>query len=105
MAKSKKGISPLIATVLIIGFTVALAAIIMTWGTKFTRDVQKSTDESAKANVACAQDVVLNIQSVCEDTTGYKIIVANDGNEDIIKFNARLYKSSNDVVSDVITTQ
>ena len=28
----KKGISPLIATVLILGFTVALAAVIMTWG-------------------------------------------------------------------------
>lgn len=30
-----KGISPLIATVLLLGFTVALAAIIMTWGKSF----------------------------------------------------------------------
>ena len=36
---NKKGISPLIATVLILGFTVALAAIIMTWGTDFTKKI------------------------------------------------------------------
>ena len=29
---NKKGISPLIATVLLIGFAVALAAVVMTWG-------------------------------------------------------------------------
>ena len=29
---NKRGVSPLIATVLIIGFTVALAAMIFTWG-------------------------------------------------------------------------
>ena len=28
---NKKGISPLIATVLLIGFTVALAAVVITW--------------------------------------------------------------------------
>ena len=36
----KRGISPLIATVLIIGFTVALAAVIITWGGRFILRLQ-----------------------------------------------------------------
>ena len=42
--KRNKGISPLIATVLILGFTVALALIIMVWGQKFT-ETQKMQEE------------------------------------------------------------
>ena len=107
MKMSKKGISPLIATVLILGFTVALAAIIMNWGTKFTRDIQQSTSESATANIACSQDVVLNIRNVCRTTSGadniYNILVANDGKADIVKLNVRLYKSESDVASDTLT--
>ena len=111
MIKSKKGISPLIATVLLIGFTVALAAIVMTWGTKFTRDVQKTTSESATSNVACAQDVMLSIIGVCQDKTAdpsgktYKIVVSNEGKTDITALNIRLYKSSTDVDSAVSNEQ
>lgn len=106
MKISKKGISPLIATVLILGFTVALAAIIMNWGAKFTRDIQQSTSESATANVVCSQDVVLEVQNVCRTASGannvYNILVANDGSADVVKFNIRLYKSMSDVVSDTL---
>ena len=35
---SKRGISPLIATVLIVGFTIALAAMIITWGGNFCKE-------------------------------------------------------------------
>ena len=39
----KKGISPLIATILIIGFTIALAAVIISWEQTFTRQIQQET--------------------------------------------------------------
>ena len=99
MDKSKKGISPLIATVLIIGFTVALAAVIMTWGTKFTKDIQESTSSSANANMVCAQDVTLNIEKVCKrsDADLYKIVVSNEGNYDITDYRFKFYKNSNTV--------
>ncbi len=46
----KKGVSPLIATVLIIGFTIVLAALVITWGTKLfkgtVQDTQKTIDFS-----------------------------------------------------------
>jgi len=41
---NKKGISPLVATVLIIGFTVALAAVIMVWGQDFITGMVERTE-------------------------------------------------------------
>ena len=100
MKMSRKGISPLIATVLILGFTVALAAIIMTWGTKFTRDIQESTSEAATANIACAQDVEFSISGVCKNTDGtYKTVVSNNGKATLKSFKVRLYEDSTNAVS------
>ena len=66
----------------------------MTWGTKFTKDIQEGTSKSATSQIACAQDVVLNIKGVCIGATGdYKITVANDGTADVEKFKVRLYES------------
>jgi len=52
---TKKGVSPLIATVLIIGFTIALAALIMTWGTTFIKKTQKDVEIGAEAQLQCAK--------------------------------------------------
>lgn len=96
----KKGISPLIATVLILGFTVALAAIIMTWGTSFTKKMQEQTEETADIQVKCATDVAFDIKSVCNTSkTDYKVLIENNGNQDIKKWIVRLYASDTDVES------
>ena len=50
---SKRGVSPLIATVLIIGFTVALAAIIFTWGSSFVKDTTEQTSQNARSSLSC----------------------------------------------------
>ena len=100
----KKGISPLIATVLILGFTVALAAIIMTWGTGFTKRMQTQTEETANIQVICATDVVFDIQSVCKDTESgdYKLLMSNDGKEDIVEWRIRLYQDEATVDSQTL---
>lgn len=97
----KRGISPLIATVLILGFTVALAAVIMTWGTGFTKTMTKQTEETSGIQVTCATDVMFEVQKVCETATNgeYKILIANNGNKKIEKFTIRFYKSGSDVKS------
>ena len=61
----KRGISPLIATVLIIGFTVALAAIIMTWGQSFIKKTQETTTETTNIALICAQEVKPDIKEAC----------------------------------------
>ena len=101
----KRGISPLIATVLIIGFVIALAAIIMTWGTSFTRDIQETTEEGANTQITCAQDVVFKITNMCETITDgtYKITVQNDGTKLINSFNVRYFEAADDVAQQSVT--
>ena len=60
----KKGISPLIATVLIIGFTVAIAAIIITFGTDFIKKLSEKTEEEAKLSELCSK-VNFDIKREC----------------------------------------
>lgn len=59
--KSKKGISPLIATVLLIGFTIILAALVMRWGSDLLRQTTQTTSCQSEAEVICVQDVELQI--------------------------------------------
>jgi flagellin-like protein len=49
----KKGISPLIAEVLLIGFTIAVAAIVILWATGFTRTSTKTIGTQAETQIAC----------------------------------------------------
>lgn len=114
----KKGISPLIATVLIIGFTVALAAVIMTWGQSFIKGMQERTAESTQSGLTCAQEVKVDVQNACldcPDTTpkdgicdstpaGIKVTTANDGTIKIDTYSIRVYESSSKVATKSITT-
>ncbi|MFH1638088.1 MAG: archaellin/type IV pilin N-terminal domain-containing protein [Candidatus Woesearchaeota archaeon] len=99
MKLNKRGISPLIATVLIIGFTVALAAVILIWGQSFTKGIQSSTEEQTNTALMCANDVKFSITGACYDGDKINITVKNDGNVDIQNFTVRLYKSQTDVCS------
>lgn len=104
----KKAISPLIATVLIIGFTVALAAVIMTWGQTFIKGMQETSDTSASKEMACATDVDVSVD-VCRenpvdgdpDQMGddiVKFILKNNGKRDLSKTKLRLvYTDDNGV--------
>lgn len=102
----KKGISPLIATVLVIGFTVALAAVILTWGTTFTKSIAKGTEETTEIQLACAQDVQFDVKAACAAdldadgiVDGIRFIVENNGNRDIVNFTARFKVTDTNVVA------
>lgn len=103
----KKGISPLIATVLIIGFTVALAAIIMTWGTTFSKGMQKASEEQANIEMICSNNQQVNflIDAACyvEDTAldTIKITIDNRGTKSLKNMTLRLFTSPTDVLSGV----
>ena len=106
MKMLRKGISPLIATVLIIGFTVALAAIIMTWGTTFSKGIQKSTETTTDEQMACAQEVQISLASACVDDVGtpldklddaVQMTIKNDGSKDITAMTARFFTGASAV--------
>ncbi|MEK6861177.1 MAG: archaellin/type IV pilin N-terminal domain-containing protein [Nanoarchaeota archaeon] len=65
--RNKKGISPLIATVLLIGFTVALAAVIMTWGLDYIKGTTKKVDETTEAKFKCVNDLSFDVRFLCDE--------------------------------------
>lgn len=70
--KSKRGVSPVIATVLLIAIVVVLALIIFFWFRSFTREAVLKFDK--------------NIELVCEDVSfsgsasGTSLVMSNEGN-------------------------
>lgn len=102
--KNKKAISPLIATVLLIGFTVALAAVVMTWGGGFIRKTTESTETSAETTLACAN---LNLEITGYTNTCDSITVSNSKDVKIVEFMYKIYDKSGNalpVTNNKVTT-
>src|SRR3989344_3325796 len=102
---NKRGISPLIATVLIIGFTIALAAVIISWGQTFTRQIQQETETSSNEQIACATEVVFDVTNGCQIVAGnqVKVIVKNDGSRIIDSFLIRSYQAADNVAQNSLS--
>ena|SRR3989344_8482098 len=95
---NKRGITPLIATVLLIGFTVALAAVIFNWGQGFTTGIQKNVDESTKTQLACSTELDFGISDVkCTSGILEYVQVTNKGNVGIRALKVRVYGLAGDV--------
>lgn len=62
--RGKKAVSPLIATVLLIAFAVALGAVVMNWGSDYVKKTAKSTGEKSDADIKCTTDTYLKIISI-----------------------------------------
>ena len=88
----KRGISPLIATVLIVGFTVALAAVIFTWGINFTKDTTERTTQQANLVQRCGE-MSFDVKASCADG---KIDYVQVTNRQDINIQAFYLRISND---------
>ena len=92
MRRNKKGISPLIATVLLIGFAVALAAVVMTWGLDFIKSTADATESQTQNTLICASDLSFAISNV--NPSGGSVTVDNRGQVDIKSIIFRVYGTS-----------
>ncbi|MBW3004163.1 hypothetical protein KY337_06420 [Candidatus Woesearchaeota archaeon] len=63
MFKSKRGISPLVATILLIGFAVALGGVVMSWG-------QNIVEEGAAGHASCVDINVKLEKNACRGGSG-----------------------------------
>src|SRR3989344_2681135 len=104
--KNKRGISPLIATVLIIGFTVALAAVVMTWGNTFVRETTDSTREATQNALLCANlnFLIDNYGCTGDPLVLNTITLANNGEKVLQEVVLRGTKQDNTVVTETLTT-
>lgn len=69
----KKGISPLIATVLLIGFAIGLGAIVMNWGRSYAKEGIERTEFESETKQKCKLDAGLRVYKI----DGRKQVCAN----------------------------
>jgi flagellin-like protein len=93
MFKQKKGVSPLIATVLLIAFAVALGAVVMNWGRTYVEDTASLAREKSDTEIKCSSDVKLeflkikNVKKLCYEyttTTKLNMTIENTGKLDVV---------------------
>ncbi|HLD03081.1 MAG TPA: archaellin/type IV pilin N-terminal domain-containing protein [Candidatus Nanoarchaeia archaeon] len=94
---NSKGISPLIATVLIVGFTVALAAVIFTWGVNFTKETTEKTTQQANVAQKCGQ-ISFDVDVSCANNAVEYVEVTNREDVQLSAFKLRVI---NDQVTEV----
>lgn len=97
--KNKKGISPLIATVLVIGFTIVLAALVITWGTKLFKTTVEETQTTSNFNLACTTGLKLeatpDADSISDGDGVFDITLRNNNQDRVVtNFQFVLYDSS-----------
>lgn len=80
MIQNRKGISPLIATVLLIGFTIVLAALVFQWGGQLFKSTTTQTGCQSEGRIACTSTVSLALGAVnfsSSNSSITKLIVSN----------------------------
>jgi len=100
---NKKGISPLIATVLLIGFTIVLAALVIRWGSElFSSQIKTQTCDN-EATISCTSDVDIEITNAvfaegATDTVTLNLI--SNGKQSIDNgWVVRVHKENGEVVA------
>ena len=73
----KKGISPLIATVLLIGFTIALIALVMIWGRNFIQERAEKEGLLSEKKLSCTNNVDFTVDKACENNAGISLRIKN----------------------------
>lgn len=62
--KNKKGIAPLIATVILVAFAVSLGALVINWNRQYVEDIADFSRDEGSTSVACSFDLGLAITDV-----------------------------------------
>lgn len=65
----KKGVSPIIATVLLMAFAIALGALVMTWGKNYIEDTTEEVSSRSLTARTCALDVSVEVMNIGGETT------------------------------------
>ena len=105
MIFGKKGVSPLIATVLLIAFAVALGAVVMNWGKDYVETTAKNAGDKSNMELACHQDIDIDIKEIqgvpklCYNTssTYVEFILDNNGEKNIEGMRFVVFDSSSNM--------
>ena len=94
LATQRKGVSPLVAAVLLISFTMAIAAILATWATQYmTQQTSTLTARGEEANCVYAR-MALDTYSYDSGTGQLVFIINNKGRISLQNFTMFVYNTS-----------
>ncbi|MBI5391872.1 hypothetical protein HZB00_02610 [Candidatus Woesearchaeota archaeon] len=79
---TKKGVSPLIATVIVIGFTIVLAALLITFGTNFFKGQIAQQEKTSQISTLCGTGLANLDVKASKSTDPAKIDVSIDNKND-----------------------
>src|SRR3989344_2644641 len=95
---NKKGLSPLIATLILVVIAIAAGALIMWFGRDYLTTIDTSIDDSS-GRLSCSTDIDVDVMNACFDPSLSVInfIVANKRNTKIVNdnFYLQIYQESN----------
>jgi len=86
-----KGISPLIATVLLIAFTLSVAGLLGGWFSGLTKTQTEVIEKSSEETMNCTGSLLTIVSVLCGNTTPgapntLRIVIANEGNNALYGF-------------------
>lgn len=92
---AKKGISPLVATVLLVAFSVALGAVVMSWGEEYVEEKAEFVQgvREAVSNCDAASFTLLRLEGlpqICYKQGSLEMTIDNGPDAEIYDFSARI---------------
>jgi len=88
--KGRRGISPLIATILLVAFTVAVAAFLATWSKSYTEEKAMEVEKTTSTELACGKAGLKIVSCSFVPGTGgvytLQMLVKNSGKIELGKF-------------------
>ncbi|MEM3154858.1 MAG: hypothetical protein QW165_04830 [Candidatus Woesearchaeota archaeon] len=95
MMFNKRGITPLVATILLVAFSVGLGALVMSWGEEYIAEKAEFVQGTAEVRSGCdiAQISIIKIggqQQACIGPNGIQLWVDNGPDQDVFNIHARI---------------
>ncbi len=89
MLEDKKGISPLLSTILLIVLSIAIGAAVMSWGRAYVEEAAGAVQERTEVQVSCQFDALAGVRkignepSICFQDGTLKFLLENGGTVEI----------------------
>lgn len=93
----RKGISPIIASVLLLAVTLAVVGIFSGWAPELVEGVTESTENSTYETIAC-NEASIEFRSAYYDGSSVTVSLRNSGSEDLSDISLVAYGSDEQIV-------
>jgi hypothetical protein len=105
---SSKGITPLVATILLVAFSVGLGALVMSWGEEYIAEKAEFVQGTAEVKSGCDAAAIQLIRisgtpQACIGPEGINLWIDNGPNVDLYNIHARIVGPNGvDVIEDIL---